>query len=584
MSVTNLPIGPGPFPGLQYEANEAGGVYHEDREVAGVMYRTYNAQYDGTEWSLVNSAEPAFAAAQDAEGSIHYFTMAAGSSPWTTWDGSPNNSVFNAVDYGMVAGDVGAAASNQAALQAAVNAVISAGGGRIFIPNGVYYISGPAVSITGTNVGIIIEGAAGGTQLAQQEGVPTFDVNGLSGGRGIRFRDLRISYASDLVFALPFAAVTTASCENVTCERVYFANCPGAFIDDSMSLQCGLLDCTIDYEASYNDQIMVSLSGSEDFIDHCVIRQTPVHSGGPTGCTGVQIGSASTIYVPNTHISDFDIGINIQGGGVNLLHALFSNVSCQSNVSAVIIQPATDSGQIYQVFFVNCVFARDQYATSVTPGVYIDTNGGPNANVSDIFFSNCMVHDWAGPGIQINAGQDIVISGGRFGQNATDATMTTSGAIAVTGAAARVSIIGANCSGKVPSYNSQPPATDQQPYGISVTGAVSDMEVRGCNLTNTKTGALYTPTTGIDLRVTESPGYNDQATAVLNGTPPAVPFTNISLGYYGPIQVNLWGAGVVSIELGSVATAFTAGSFALGHGARMTVAYAGSPRCLIVGQ
>ncbi len=50
--------------------------------------------------------------------------------------------------------------------------------------------------------------------------------------------------------------------------------------------------------------------------------------------------------------------------------------------------------------------------------------------------------------MQINGGQDIVVTGGRYGQDATDNSMTTSGAIAVTGPAVRVLVVGADCSGK----------------------------------------------------------------------------------------------------------------------------------------
>jgi hypothetical protein len=110
------------------------------------------------------------------------------------------------------------------------------------------------------------------------------------------------------------------------------------------------------------------------------------------------------------------------------------------------------------------------------------------------------------------------------------------------------------------------------------------MQARGCNLTNTKTGALYAPTAGTDLRMTDCAGYNDQATTVLSGSPPAHEFDNVSLGYYGPIQVNIWGAGVTSIKLGTVTTSLTSGSFVLGHGALATIFYSAPPSCLIVGQ
>jgi hypothetical protein len=61
--------------------------------------------------------------------------------------------------------------------------------------------------------------------------------------------------------------------------------------------------------------------------------------------------SVDTVYVTNTHISDFDYGIKIQGGGVNLHHGFFSNISCQSNLTSLTIKPASAGQKIYELFF-----------------------------------------------------------------------------------------------------------------------------------------------------------------------------------------------------------------------------------------
>jgi hypothetical protein len=482
-----------------------------------------------TKWSLIDATQAAYAEVKNTDGSISYLYMPRNSGAWLTsaWLGTGQPLIYHAVNYGM--SPTNTAAINTAALQAALTAAFSGGGGIVFIPPGVYQVSG-TISLTfggvpGNDHGIIIDGGGGDTELVQNNFVDLFSFTGLASGRGVRLRDLRITFAASGAATLPPAAVRTANCESITCERVYFRNFPASLVDDNMSVQCGLFDCTIDYTgSSLADQTMVTLTGSEDFIDHCIFKQLPISQGGPTGCVGLSIGSASTVYITNTHISDFDYGIEIPGGGVNLQHALFSGINCQSNVTGLTIKPASN-GTIYELFFVNCVFARTGDSTSVSPGILIDTDGGVSTNVSDICFANCMSHDWAGPGMQINAGQDIVVTGGRYGMDATDNSMTTSGAIAVTGPAVRVSVLGADCSGKIPTYNSQPPASNQQPYGISVTGAVVDMQVRGCDLTNCKTGALYA-VAGSDLRVTDCDGYNDQGTILQSTIPPPANQTN----------------------------------------------------------
>lgn len=261
---------------------------------------------------------------------------------------------------------------------------------------------------------------------------------------------------------------------------------------------------------------------------------------------------------------------------MNLVKAFFSNVHCESGVYGVYIVPSSSSEKIYQVFFNNCEFFRTQFSTSLTAGVYIDTNHGVNKNVSDIFFNNCMCHDWLGPGIQINSGQDIVITGGRYGSNATGSGMSTSGGIAVSGGAERVSIIGADCSGQIPSYNSQPPGSSLQPYGISVTGAVVSMQIRGCNLTNSGTGPLYVPTSGtpLDLRVTDCVGYNDIATPVTSTAPASgLTFNGASYYYYGPVAFYVWGGTGTLVTIDGHTTPFVSGGFTLGLGETAVITY-----------
>ncbi|HLY00959.1 MAG TPA: hypothetical protein VKR56_00530 [Candidatus Cybelea sp.] len=143
------------YPATLYEPAlpEINGVYHEDREVnlTGVpgqsqMYRTYNAAFDLVfmNWAVQTAGLPAYATVQNPDGSIHYFTLNTATGQW---EGSGNNAVYNAVDYGLNINDA-VGADNQAALQAAVDDVITAGGGRVVIPAGTYAIAG-TITISG---------------------------------------------------------------------------------------------------------------------------------------------------------------------------------------------------------------------------------------------------------------------------------------------------------------------------------------------------------------------------------------------------------------------------------------------------
>ncbi len=598
-----------PWPAVQYEPNdvthEPAGVWHEDHEIDGVMYRAANAKFDdqGTKmWSLVSSGKPAYAMAQNTDGSFNYLYMPKNSLPWPTsaWLGTGQPLIYHAVNYGMSPNNT----DNTAALRAALTAAFNGGGGIVLIPAGVYQINGTIsfnyTGIPGNDRGIIIAGGGGTAELVQNGYVDTFSFTSLTSGRGVRFRDLRISYVKPTGSPPPQPyAIRTADCVNITCEGVYFSGCP-AFINDNRSNGCGLFDCTIDYGNGVAGVTLVYLTGSQDFVDHCRFSQTPQGGGkgGPSGVVGIVIQTASVPYVSNTHFADLDTAIWVQGGSNSLLRATLSNVSCECWTYGLRIQPASASVAIYQVFVNDCDFARAPDSNAVSPGAFIDTNGGVSTNVSDIFFSNCMSHDWAGPGMQINGGQDVQVIGGRFGSNASDPSMLTSGGIAVTGPAQNVTIVGADCKGAIPPYSSEPP-TGIQPYGISVTGTVIAMQVRGCDLSDNgpnNNQPLYVANHGTDLRVTDCVGYNDRlppANVLSSGVgPPALLFSNISrwpnasTGWYGPIAFYVWGGDVTSIEIDGITTGLTSGGFTLGPGefASIGVGEQGQPNFLAVGK
>jgi hypothetical protein len=87
----------------------------------------------------------------------------------------------------------------------------------------------------------------------------------------------------------------------------------------------------------------------------------------------------------------------------------------------------------------------------------------------------------------------------------------------------------------------RPSGPHLQPYGISVTGAVTEMRVRGCNLNDNGTGPLYVPyTLAPDLQVTGCAGYNDRNAVVHSGCQVSgASFNGTTFGYYGPVMFYL---------------------------------------------
>jgi hypothetical protein len=545
------------FPAVKYEPNnptlEPAGVWHEDHEIDGAMYRAANAMYTEStkKWSFVTSGQAAYALVQNTDGSTSYLHMPANApSPWLTsaWQGTGQPLVYHAVNYGMSTSNV----DNTAALTAAIYAA-GVNGGLVLIPPGQYNFTGTVDLDTTLSVNpfpgqsVIIAGYGSSTELIQTTDADLFSINEVDSG--IRFQDLQLFYVHAPEPQNTRAAVRVLFSQNVTCSRVFFADCPVAMYMDNKALQCGLFDCTIQYSHGPDNAIAVTMGGSENYVADCVFRQgtdgNPPAADAPKGCTAISIAPhGGGIYVTDTQLADFDYGILIPGSNSeNLTHACISNVHCTNGVNAVWIAPATGAF-VWQVAFANCVFERTAPSapTTTTPGVYVDVSGG--GTISDIFFNNCMAHDWAGAGLDINGGRDIVITGGRYGSNGSyNPSGSTIGGITVTGRAARVLIVGADCSGSILPYSSQPqtPTPTAQPYGISVKANVIDMQVRACDLTGNASGALYVSNAGTDLEVTDCRGYNDQ-TPVLNGNSAPglsnpLSASTCSTPYFGPSSV-----------------------------------------------
>jgi hypothetical protein len=563
--------------------------YNEDRQVTlpsgpgAQMYRTVNAQFQAASnnWLVKNSSAPAYAEVQNPDGSIHYYALNSSG----TWDGSGNNAVFNGADFGMVPGT-----DSTAALNNAINAALNAGGGEVFIPPGSYdifdVIDLAFSGVPGHDWGVIIRGVSGSTELVQNTITSdVFSFSGYNSGRGIRFQDLRITYNTTTENQTTLAAAVRAlNSQNVTCERVYFKNCPQALY--SNSLECGLFNCTITYDnfplgtSGTVAPTMVYLGGAENYIDSCVISQTPRDNtpiAGPVGCIGVIVDpGGGAYYITNTHLSDFTTGIVVQGGP-NLTRLFCSNVICESWTNSLVIQQPTGTNTIQQVYCDDCLFARTNGSSDTTSiGVLIGTSGGANGSLGEIFLNNCMCFHWNVAGVQVNAGQKIVVTGGRYGSNAFNSG-STSGGITIAGGA-DVTISGVDLTPKVTS-----PAYPSQPYAIAITAAVSGLYVRGCNLSGytTPPGPLYLSSAGTQIEITDCAGYNDggaplQTVAPTSGTT----FSNYSLTtpYYGPIEFYVTpgtgGATISEIDVDSHNTRLTSGSFFLVPGESSAITWA----------
>ena len=560
------------YPSFEYNPGETGAVYHEDREIDGVMYRAANANYNDLHnyWSQKNTAQASYAIAQNTDGSISYLYMPPGTTgTWTTWQGNDQPVTYYAVNYGLTSGDT-TGGTNTPALNAAVTALIAAGGGTLSIPAGTYFING-SINIAGSAAaGIIIAGVSGQTTLVQLNGYDIFDVTGMNADQGVRFRDLFLKYASMTVTST-LCAINVVDSNFVTCEGVYFSNCPTAFQTDLDCEFCGLFNCWINYDLRDNDdnavdnQTMISLSGAESFVANCVLHQQPLNSTprGPANCTGILLTSnTGARFISDLHIDAFAVGIQI----THSVDAVYcSNLKIDAYQNAVTIMPS--SQPVYTVHFSSCTFGCVAGATSPTSGVLINSS---EADVAGIYFTNCVAFGWGSAGIEIDGGENIVITGGQYSSNGQYSPNTyLSAGIAIAGGS-QVTISGVDCSGVNKYYNPGPPA---QPYGIAISSTVADVSnviIDGCNVIANHTNGIIvaqlgsftldhvlisncnangyssyssavnissaTPALLTNVKVTNCAGYNDQGKVFTPVISSGTTFYSYTFGYWGPVE------------------------------------------------
>jgi hypothetical protein len=469
--------------------------------------------------------------------------------------------------------------------------------------------------------GIIIEGVSGQTTLRQLSASDIFDVSGINADQGVRFRDLFLQYAP-MAVSSPLNAISVVDSNCVSCERVFFSNCPTAFQTDNNSEFCGLLNCWIDYDLRDNDddavgdQTMIILNGAEGFVTHCVLNQKSVNDTpvGPTNCTAILLTSdTGGRFISDSHISYFAVGIQIKNSVVGVY---CSNLKIDAYQNAVIIMPS--SGPVYTVHFSSCTFGCTMGAASPTSGVLINSN---DADIAGIYFTNCVAFGWENAGIEIDGGENIVITGGQYSSNGQNPSVTyLSAGIAIAGGA-QVTISGVDCSGVNKYWNAnKAPAPPAQPYGIAISNTLADISnavIDGCSvIANSVNGIIvaqlgsftldhvlisncnasayssYASAVNIsgsssdltNVHVTNCAGYNDAGKVFSPAITSGSTFYPYSFGYWGPVEcyiANGAASTISSITIDGTVIPLKAGSVLLVPGESASISW--TPTILPIG-
>jgi hypothetical protein len=457
---------------------------------------------------------------------------------------------YNALDFGL--DPTNTPAANQVALQSAVTAAEQDQGGRIVIPAfGAYPITGTiAISISDQSA-ISIVGSSGSALLQKSDSSDLFTITNNGKGDGVLFQDLHVQYTEAFSSV---AAFRFSLCQNGRLVRVILNDCPlGVVLTDSE--QCSVTECSSIYQIQNNATLITVNTGGSGGSQQNRIYACNFEVAAATGCTGLNVTQSADLNVSDSRFIGFANAITIAAAsGQSVVRSLFTGVACETTSTAVTIKPASGGTAIQEVYFSHSQFRPTGSPAASTPGVDVDISGTSNSQVDTIIFDDCVSVGWPGSGIQVNQGQNVQVTGGRYSSNGT--TDAGSAGIALTSTVTNVRIIGADCTGTLLGLT-------QQQNGVAVTNGATNVFVSNCDLTGNSNLPLYTSSPG-NLAVINCAGYNDKANTI-SATPPSsgLAFNGVTFRYYGPVAFYVWGGNVTHISIDGTATTLTQGGFTL---------------------
>jgi hypothetical protein len=536
-------VASGNYPYVQFQPAETSGVQHTDQEFTdssgnSYLFRMYNAWFDFTagNWqTLTGGSSEAYATVQNPDGSIHYYWN-GGSSFWTEWQGSNNNTIYNGVDFGATGG--GSASSNTAALSSLFAAMATAtapalGGGMARIPQYNFPVNAstlgiPVLGPSGNFGGIVIQGTGGGGQNGSMKEAFTFSINdGADLVAGIFWSINNSNHTSggtwikNIAFQWTSPDYPADTCLNVNvwnfaAEGCTFTDCPVAI--NLQGLSAKVTGCTVDY----------GLSATQTAVTQFLVQGQQTEISGPSELDGHNIGGNETCIsigggtsnanhctFRNLHIYDWTYGIDYSD--VNLLMSTHSGTQntvidgCHLEIAntAINMVPYDSTGMIFNQTLSNCLITKGQDSTNPAPIVYIDSNGGSISNVGPVLMVNNVIYSdvtggmgqggqgghmgQAQPnqyGVQIGDAQAVSIIGGQISQVGTKTAVGSDGTanIYISGDTNSVIIDGVNLQGDNYGANgggsTGTTGSAASEYGVLISGDPSYVQISNCLMIN----------------------------------------------------------------------------------------------------
>ena len=348
---------------------------------------------------------------------------------------------FNVADYGAVPNSSGAAGANITAISTAIAALIAAGGGCLFFPNGTWYVNS-LIDFSTTSVPVTIEGEGMLTTTVVQTAADTGVFNWLQGARDtcLTIKDIRLAHNNA-------TSISAAA-------AVEIGNSVDAANDSAPNLRAVRVDIRCDSGANKTftygfrcSNIKVSLfdgcSFTGDNSSHGTGIQFQKYGGGVTQpgikCIGAQIMSCNFVYAHTAvRVMDALEGMYLTNCqmvglvyGINADYCIHLGINNTHISASVDINATGTGGGVDQLIVTGCLL----YQGSVNfVGIQGDFSRGVISGNNFVAYAG----DAGTKGVNLTGGSGMAIVGNSF-YDCQSTYVTTAGSH---------SIVSSNCATK----------------------------------------------------------------------------------------------------------------------------------------
>ena len=366
---------------------------------------------------------------------------------------------------------------------------------------------------------------------------------------GIVFQDMLIEYASGLTGGAAIRAINT---QNIRVFRVAFYDCPQGVVFENV-LQGLVRECTFIYETQ-NAGVAVTMDVDElshgRACNQILVQKSDIRTlQDPNTCIGVAIYACKHATLQNLSISGLNTGILLSPSSEAQNDVFDTTIlDCQVGAESAGLQllPQSASGSnLQEVRVVSSSFTQGGDSAYTGAGIDIALpSGGTNSQLDTVKLIGVTSQGWQGPGLQVNAGQNIQVIGGTYAGNQAGETLFIPG-VAITGTAENVSLVGVDLSA---TYL----GSLAQSYALLVSGTPATILCKDCVMLGYSASPVNVTGSPTNLQIIASAGYNDQNTPLNGGHAPTgsgVSASSCSTPYFGPSVVTFSNTSAVTVHI-----------------------------------